>query len=499
MKETFQTLDEALSYWAQKQPEKIFIHSLPKEYSFKSAQTITENLSGFFSRHSVAAGDVVCLLMPRIPELIFSFLAACKIRCIPAPVNYLGSIESIKKTIASVSPAVIIIANDLVSEELKSFLKSLDILIISVPGIQTDSFYPWKDATAEPGKLPLVSPIKSEDLAYYNFTTGSTGLPKAAKCSYGNLFWNTYASAEVFQLNEKDVHLCMFAAFAHPHELFCRALFTGASLVLLIEINPKTIVRVINKYHVTCVMGLAVMYKMIARHCSNEVMPSMRIVESGGMFTSPDIHKQFFEAFKIPILSVWGSTETTGVALANTTTEYRIDGSMGKPCPGYKARIVTDDGTEAKLNEIGELLFSGLGIISDYENAISFPSKNGWYYSGDLAIKDSDGFYYFIERKSGMIKVAGLKVYPLQVELVLQEHPLIEEVAVVGGKDDRRGYVPKAYIVVKDKSVIDIDGIRQFCRDKLAPYMIPKHYILVASLPKIGSGKIDKKALLLFE
>lgn len=122
MKNIPQTLDSALSYWAGKLPEKTFIHSLQKDYLFKQTKTITDNLAGFFISHSIVSGDSFCLLIPRIPELIFSFFAICKIRCIPTPINYLEGIEKIKKNILSVNPSVIIVDDTLVSEELKCYL-----------------------------------------------------------------------------------------------------------------------------------------------------------------------------------------------------------------------------------------------------------------------------------------------------------------------------------------------------------------------------------------
>ena len=106
-------------------------------------------------------------------------------------------------------------------------------------------------------------------------------------------------------------------------------------------------------------------------------------------------------------------------------------------------------GKEVATGEIGELIFSSPAVVAGYHNKVSFPGKKSWYYSGDLARKNKNGCYVFIERKSGMIKVAGLKVYPLQVELVIQEHPAIKEVAIIGVKENRRGFVPKAYIVTK--------------------------------------------------
>ncbi len=496
MQDIPQTINEALSYWAEKTPEKTFIHCRENTYSYRKTKEITSNLAGFLADKGIPTGARICLLLPRTPELIFSFLAATATGLIPSPVNYLESNDTIQKIIESVTPSVIVVDNRLITEKIKDFITKCDAIVISVNRKSTSAnSLHWDDCvqkTMVAEKQPDSGP---HDLAYLNFTTGSSGFPKGALCTHANLTWNSRSAIETFSLTEADVHLCMFASFAHPHELFCRALYTGASLVLLTEINPKTIIRTINRYHVTCMMGLAVMYKMMAEYSKKTLLPSLRIAESGGMYTSPEIHTCFLASFNLPILSVWGSTETSGIALANTPADHRLDGSMGKACPHYLVKVIDHHDKEVQTGTIGELIFSSPALVSSYHNTPSFPCKNGWYYSGDLAFVDEEGFYHFVERKSGMIKVAGLKVYPLQVELTLQHHPKIKEIAIIGISDKRRGFVPKAYIVAQNDAIISIDDLRTYCENKLPAYMVPKQIQHLTSLPKIGSGKIDKKAL----
>ena len=121
--------------------------------------------------------------------------------------------------------------------------------------------------------------------------------------------------------------------------------------------------------------------------------------------------------------------------------------------------------------------------------------RDGWYYSGDLARRDADGNFYFIERKSGMLKVAGHRVFPLEIELTLLRHPAVKEAAVIGVKDDMRGEVPKAFVVLEDSEQTDKKDLMQFCQANLAHYKMPKIIEYRDALPKIGSGKINKKAL----
>lgn len=488
------TLCEAFAESQSLYAAKDFIVYRDDNYSYEDVQGMINGFTEFLSNEHIKKGAKICLILPRIPELIISFLAAVKFGAIPVPVNYLLSSKEVNAFIKRGNPAVIVIHSAFVKLLDSEFFYSNKILRVIVDG-EVNGFVAWKKACYS-SKFMVENTPSADEVAYLNFTTGSTGLPKGAVATHSNLYWNTRSAIETLEIDENDIHLCMFSSFAHPHELFARAIYTGGSIVLLEEVNPKTIVRTINRHNITCMMGLAPMYEMMVNYCSDSKLDSLRIAESGGMYTKPELARNFRRYFNTPILSVWGSTETSGISLANTPESSRDDGSMGKPCPYYDVRLVGDNGNDVGTGEVGELIIRGNGVVEGYDEGISFLSVDGWYYTGDLARIDEDGFYYFVDRKSGMIKVAGSKVYPLQVELVLAQHPCIKEVAIKGVEEKRHGMVPMAFIVPMDgSSTIDIDEIRRFCLDKLANYMIPRKVKILPDLPRIGSGKIDKKAL----
>ncbi len=490
------SLGRALDRHAGLWPDKVFLYAKGSSLSYGQVHDLVGRIAAFLRASGIKPGDRVGLMLPRIPELVLSFLAATRIGALPVPVNYLLPPKTLGAFLRDVAPRAMISSARFPLTAIEAeLIADHRILRIDVANSQP-GWIPWRQVVDGPAEARFTEE-KGSGLAYLNYTTGSSGQPKGALATHGNIYWNTRAAVSALAMGPDDVHLCMFGAFAHPHELLARPLYTGGSLVLLEEFNPRSLIRAINQYGVTCMMGLAPMYEAMALHCSGMAIDSLRIVESGGMITRRPIHQLFRAAFGRPILSVWGSTETSGIALANTPENFRIDGSIGRPCPYYQVRVIDDAGGELTVpNRIGELSVRGPGVISGYLGQPFAEEDQGWYATGDLVTVDEDGFYHFIDRKSGMLKVAGLKVYPLQVELALLNHPQIAETAVVGRIDRRKGVIPKAFIVARQGADIDRGELLAFCQGCLPAYMVPKEFEIIEELPRIGSGKIDKRALI---
>lgn len=492
------TIYEALERSYVNNPSKNFILYHDTAITYEEAYKLSNGFAEFLMVSGIRKGDKVCFLLPRIPELILSFLGIIKAGAIPVPVNYTLSKREIMSFISRVSPSVIIINDKLLTSLDPEILVRKDVKIICT-GKENYGYIPWNRACYLSNKK-IENKKDCNEIAYLNYTTGSTGIPKGAIAKHSNIYWNTRSAVEAMQIRHGDVHLCMFASFAHPHELFARALHTGGTLVLLEEIKPKTIAQTIIDKSVTCMMGLAPMYENLLSVLEYKTydLNSLRIPESGGMYTRNELIRRFKQKVGVPIIPVWGSTETTGVAIANHPGKPILPGSIGKPCISYEVRIVDENNRELKNGEIGEMIFKGPAVVKGYYECSSnshLSFRDGWYYSGDLGKRDREGNFYFVERKTGMMKVAGLKVYPLEIELALMEHPDIKEVAIISAKDRLRGEVPKAIVVTKNGKELTKRDIIEFCKGRLPQYKLPRIVEIRESLPKTGSGKINKKVL----
>ena len=492
MKKSEMTLVDMFEANAAERPDKTALIYKSMTFCYRELNDLVDRIAGGMVSHGIKKGDRIGLMLERRPELFIAFMASEKIGAIPTPVNYNLTGNQISHLLFSIKPCLIF-----TDKKFVSLLKDIEGFITVVIDGGDCRHISWEDLQKST-PLDREEKISGEDIAYLNFTSGSTGEQKGAMATHNNIYWNTLSAVETFNITEADIHLCMFASFAHPHELFARALFTGGTMALLDEIFPKSLVRTIKDNRVTCMMGLAPMFELLLDVAKKGDLDTLRIPESGGMFTNPELIKKFEKKSGVPIYPVWGSTETTGVAIANRPGQKNREASIGRPCSYYDVKVVNDDGQEVKTGEVGELVFKGAAVVNGYygiEDEKSSCFDNGWYHSGDLGKTDEDGFFYFVDRKSAMMKVAGLKVYPLEVEKALAAHPMVKDVAVIGTEDRLKGEVPKAVIVPYNDHGISTGEIRSFCKGRLANYMIPRIIEFRDELPRSGSGKIDKKAL----
>lgn len=494
------TLVEALERNTREKADNVAIVYRNSKISYCELNEQVNRLAHAFLDSGLEAGDRIGFMLTRVPEIVITMLASAKIKGVCFPVNFEFKPDMIKGILEKTSPRFLVIHSAYVPLAKKAASGIRGVEIIGCTDESIEGCLKWDEFLRGSKTVDPSFDIEDDTLFYLNYTSGSTGVPKGALTTHANVYWNTMAAIEGLKIIPSDVHLCMFAPFAHPHEIFSRALYLGGVVVLLDKISPKAIAKSIEENSVTCFMGLAPMYETLLQSTRDNPsqLKTLRVPESGGMFTRPELIERFESQVGVPILPVWGSTETTGIAINNSPGEKQRYGSVGSPCKYYEVRIVNDADEDVPPNEVGEMIFKGNGVVKGYfeEDGDKHKCfKDGWYYSGDLGRQDEDGYVYFIDRKSGMMKVAGLMVYPSEIELQLLNHPLIKEAAVIRHEDKLRGEVPKAYIVLGNGAALTEREVMRYCNEYLPHYKVPKIIEFIDQLPKTGSGKINKKAL----
>jgi len=488
------TLIEMLIKNAETHPEKTALVYRETRLSYRDLAARSFALAKQLTDLGLKKGDRVGLLLQKTPEVIVSFLGAAAAGGIAFPVDSNQTLQHLQYLLNLTAPGAIIAAGSFLP-----LLEGLDLplsknKIIVAGGEPADAYAHWRDSARGEQYLGPEIGIGMDDVAYLNLTSGTTGVPKCAVTTYDNIYWNTRAAVENLELTPEDVHLCMFPVFSHPHELMARPLYLGGTMVLIDKISPKHIVQEINRRGVTCMMAIAAIYEALLRlkESASFELPSLRIPESGGMHVNPALAVQFQKEFNLSLIPVWGSTEATGIALASPLNGYR-PGSMGRVCSYYEAKILTENGDEAPLGEIGEMIIRGPAVCSRYYNSPEETQKHmrdGWFHTGDMVKKDADGYFYFAGRKSGMMKVAGLKVYPIEIEDVLNTHPKVDQVAVVKAVDGLHGEVPRAVIIPRSGEALDKKEIRRFCEQRLSRYKVPRLIEFRKDFPRTSGGKI---------
>ena len=489
------TIVEMLGRNAKFFPEKTVLIYKESRISYKMLYERSNALANFLIGIGFTKGERVGLLLQKTPEAIISFLGIAAAGGVVLPIDYNQTLADIQFVLNLTHPSVLIVSDNFqpLLSRLRLPCSSKKIIVIGKK--PWNQYQSWEEIfSKETLGLPDVN-VQEDDIVYLNFTSGTTGVPKGAISTHANIYWNTLSSVESLGLTHDDVHLCMFPVFGHPHELFARPLYLGGTIVLIDNISPKSIVRAISDHNVTCMMAAASIYETLIRFHEFHSLDfsSLRLPESGGMHVNPTLVQKFKERFQIPIVPVWGSTETTGIALATPIQGKYKPGSMGKSCPYYEVKIVGENGKELALDEIGEMIIKGPAICSGYfgnpEETEKY-MKDGWFFTGDMVKKDSEDYFYFASRKTGMMKVAGLKVYPAEIEDVLSAHPKISEVAVIKDQDHLHGEVPKAVIVLKDGVEINKGDIRKYCEKRMSRYKVPRIIEFMTELPKTPGGKI---------
>ena len=291
----------------------------------------------------------------------------------------------------------------------------------------------------------------------------------------------------------------MFHAFA---ETVCMLMpvFLGADIVIVEKFLPEKLLRTIQEKNVTFFAGVPTMYTALlnVKNRDQYDLSHLKLCLSGGAAMPQQTMKDFEETFNVTIIEGNGPTETSPVAYANPPKGIRKSGSVGLPIPGTDVKIVDEDDNELPRGEIGEIAVQGDNVMKGYfkkPEATKKALRGGWFHTGDLGKMDEDGYIYIVDRKKDMINVGGMNVYPREIEEQLYKHPKILEAAVVATKDELRGEIPKAVVVLKEGETATEREIRTYCMEYFANYKIPKLVDFVDELPKGATGKIDKKEL----
>jgi long-chain acyl-CoA synthetase len=353
-----------------------------------------------------------------------------------------------------------------------------------------------------PGRRPAPD-VQPDDVAVILYTSGTSGDPKGVCLSYENLTKNAQACIEHARIRPEHVWLSplpQFHTFGFT-ALTITPLLLGSAVWYLPRFSPVGLAQIVADKKVSVLIAIPSMFAAVLNLKSAEraTFQTLEYTISGGEPLPEKVYRGFQERFGVTVCEGYGMTETSPVVSLNTPWENR-PGSVGRPIPGVSVTAVDEHGAQVAAGQTGELVVRGHGVMLGYHkkpDATAAVIREGALWTGDMGRVDADGFVHITGRAKEMIIVGGENVYPREIENALAEHPAVREVAVIGVRDDIRGELPAAFVILKEEAVANETELREFCRGRLAGYKVPRWVRIATELPRSPTGKILKRALTL--
>ncbi|MFJ8362616.1 class I adenylate-forming enzyme family protein [Streptomyces sp. NPDC093984] len=494
--------------------------------SYAELDALTDSVAGFLAARGLERGDRVAILLQNSPHFVLALLGAWKAGATVVPVNPMyksGEVthvlkdaevtalvcsdrawESYLRDTAAASPVRIVLtacerdlqtrddARVLTFERLEQAADADDLVTVARQG----------------HKAPEGREVGPSDLALISYTSGTSGTPKGATNTHGNIMYNAERQRTGLGLPEAPVYFALAPLF-HITGMVCElvaCLTSGGTLVLAYRFEPGVVLDAFAEHRPHYTVGPSTAFMALAAHPSvtPDHFSSFRVISSGGAPLPPALVEKFRAGFGPYIRNGYGLTECTApCASVPPGQEAPVDPvsgtlAVGVPGPDTVVRIVDDRGEEVPFGEQGEIVVRGPQVVPGYwrrpeATAETFP--DGELRTGDIGFMDERGWLYVVDRKKDMINASGFKVWPREVEDVLYTHPAVREAAVVGVPDGYRGETVKAYISLRPGAETDPDALAAYCKERLAAYKYPRQVEILPELPKTASGKILRREL----
>ncbi len=491
-----------------------------------------QSLAGAFYRMGMRPGTKVAIMLPNCPQTVIAFYATLWLGGVVVMTNPLyveremeyqwknseaeflivldHLFPRVEKVIPGTAIRKVIVTG--IREYLPVHLKylypiraKLKKLFTSVPYDDRKVFNFSRLIRSTP-PLPPPCSVQLDDLALLQYTGGTTGISKGVMLSHRNIMSNVIQLASWFpDLRCGRERFLALLPFFHVFGMTVAmnlTFYSGSTAIMVPRFDIDEIMKTLKKSRPTIFPGVPTIYAAVNAHpkAKSFDLSSIRFCVTGSAPMPLEALRKFESLTGSIIIEGYGLSETSPVTHANPISGDRKPGSIGLALPDTDCKIVDLElgTTDLPIGEMGELVVRGPQVMSSYwkmpeetMNAL----RDGWLYTGDIAKMDNDGYVYIIDRKKDMIISGGYNIYPREVDEVLYEHPKVMDAVAVGVPDSYRGEIVKAYIVLRPGEEMTEDEIRSFCRERLAPFKVPRVIEFRDSLPKTAVGKISRKEL----
>ncbi len=486
--------------WAQYSPKKLFLreHSTGLEWTYRDFNNRAEALAQYLIKDlGLKKGDRIGVYSKNRAEFILLYVACVKTGTILVPLNFRLTPRELDTLIGDAAPSLFLY-EACFTDEVKR-LNTLEVIPVKAEVESIRRFLAEDTETVIPGHKEEIS---FDETVMILYTAGTTGLSKGVMITHRQIFWNAINTVLRLNLTEND-HTQSYAPFFHTggwNVLFTPFLFVGGSHTILNSFDSDLILELMEKEKTTLLFGVPTMLQMMSDSLKFETtdLSSVRFAIVGGA------------PMPIPLINIWhkkGIAIRQGFGLTEVGPNcfslhqddaIRKKGSIGFPNFYIETKIVDENGTELPPNTPGELWLKSPVVTAGYWRKPKETAEtitDGWFHTGDILIKDEEGYFFVVDRKKNMYISGGENVYPSEIEKYLYANPAVKECAVIGVADERWGETGKAFVVLNTGHSLTPEEIINYCREGLAKYKIPKSVLLLDSLPKNEAGKINRQEL----
>jgi benzoate-CoA ligase family protein len=500
---------EFLDAPAARHPHRVAILGEPSEVTYAQLAALANRAGNALLDMGVGRGQRVLIVLPDSAEFVAAFFGAVKIGAVAVPVNPFARTTDYLHYVKDCAPSTIIVHAQSISEfaPVLQGIPNLPIVVVGDDTVKSFSaaFLHWSDCTSAASEMLASADTAACDPAFFLYTSGSGGPPKAAVHQHKDMLVASRAYAHgVLDLRSDDVTFSvskLFFAYGLGNGMYF-PFSVGARTIL----NPEhtklaRVAEIVACHRPTVFFAVPTFYAAVLRDTqAGKIAPdfsSVRTAVSAGEALPAEIFEQWEKRFGIQILDGIGSTEMLHMFLSNRPGSAR-PASCGTPVPGYEAKIGDDSGETVRDDGIGNLWVKGESAFAEYWGlpALTAETKRGeWVVTGDKFFRDAEGLYHYCGRANDMLKVAGMWVSPNEVENVLLAHPAIAESAVVGIVDSQGLTLAVAYVVLRSEVAAceSLAGeIRQHVKGRVAAYKCPREVRFCSELPKTATGKLQR-------
>ncbi|PIU20290.1 MAG: hypothetical protein COT18_03075 [Elusimicrobia bacterium CG08_land_8_20_14_0_20_59_10] len=507
-------LYSCLAKTAEREPEQTAFVAGEKRLSWHEVLFAVDRAADMFWQLGLRKGDRAAIVLRNSPEFIISYFAMAKLGAVSVPINYMVTkAEEIAYILENSACKGVVTEKEFVKNYvgIKDQMPALKFLISAdfcgLDGV-TDFWHYLKKAHYHPQTQKTAA--DEHEVVSILYTSGTTGHPKGVLLTHHNMVENSKAAIGTLEPTKKDVFMAllpMFHTFSWTGNVITPILLGSKTLIVKSITPPKPWLQAMGREGVSIMIAVPQIYGVLAKEAKGLKkfflkfwsLRKVRLCLSGAAPLNHTITSHFHNAFGLHILEGYGLTETSPV-LTIVPPRSRKHGSVGKAIPGVDIKIMDDSGRHLSHGEEGEICAKGPNITRGYHGndqaTKELFTQDGWLKTGDIGVLDSEGFLFILDRKKDMVIVKGLKVFPAQIEHVINAHPKVAENAVIGIPDGCGNETMKCFCVPRPDAQLERSEIVQYIKANLDGYKRPREVEIVKALPKNTMQKVLKRELL---